>query len=211
MKIAVSYISSLYDKVKTIELINETNASSLHADLMDGCYVENKNFDINELDGIYENNRLPIEFHLMVSNPEELVNSLYKYNPSCIYIHPSTCKNIEDLINVLKSKNIEIGIAINPDERVRDFEYLFKKIDRVLLMTVKPGLGGQEFIMDTIVSLNELKIYKDVYDFKIYVDGGINDETIKLLGDIDGVVVGSFICKSENYQNQINKLIVKNN
>ena len=74
-------------------------------------------------------------------------------------------------------------------------------------MSVVPGKGGQEFLGGTIDKLKKLKEYQKNNNFEIFVDGGINDRTIKLLDGVDGVVSGSFICKSENFNEQINKLM----
>lgn len=207
MKIVVSYLSSLYDTRKTIELIDKTTADGIHADLMDGLYVPNKNFDIYELDSFYKDINKPIEFHLMVNNPSRYINILFKYNPTCVYIHPKTEKDPITLLKLLNSNNVIPGIAINPNEELFSYEELFPYIKRVLLMSVYPGMGGQTFLNETIIRLEKLKKYQEKYNFEIYVDGGINANTIKKVIGADGIISGSYICKSKNYQDKINELI----
>ena len=201
MKILVSYISSRYDLSETIKKIDSSIADGIHVDLMDGIYVHQSNSLPN-----LENISKPIDIHLMVDNPKNYFAKLLKLNPVCIYIHPSTTNNFYDDYEYLKSNNIGLGVAINPNEDIAVFEKYFPYVKRVLLMSVYPGLGGQAFIKNTKDRLTELKNFKDKYDFDIYIDGGINAETIKDVDSADGVVSGSFICLSENYDEQIRKL-----
>ena len=201
MKILVSYISSKLNIDETIKKIDNSTCDGIHVDLMDGLYVKNKN-TLPNLNNISK----PLDIHLMVNNPEKYFDILLKLKPVCIYIHPSTTNNPIHLFNYLKFNNIASGIAINPNEDISSFDKYFPYITRVLLMSVYPGLGGQEFIPSTKDRLKELIKYKEKYNFEIYIDGGINEETIKEVLKADGVVSGTFICQSDDYNKQINKL-----
>lgn len=205
MKINVSYINSIYDYQKTIDLICSSNADGVHADLMDGVYAGKLNYKDETL--LYlKNKKIFKEFHLMVDKPEEIITKIIELNPSCVYIHPSTTKNIDYIFKMLEKNKIEKGIVINPDENINNFLPLFSKVERVLLMSVIPGAGGQKFIMDTTSRLEKLINYKKMYGFLIYVDGGINPSTIKNVACADGVIVGSFICTSNDYKKNIDML-----
>lgn len=206
MKITVSYINSLYDSKKTVDLINETSADAIHIDLIDGIYAGTKNFDINHLPEIFKDNRKPIDIHMMVNRPSGYLNDLLKLKPICIYIHPSTEPSAFGLLNELNNYGIKRGLVINPDEEIPSFSHYFPYIDRVLLMSVVPGKGGQKFLDNTKDRLQELISFKKDNDFEIYVDGGINDETIKEVLNADGVISGSFICMNKDFENQIMKL-----
>lgn len=206
MKITVSYINSLYDSKKTVDLINETSADAIHVDLIDGIYAGTKNFDINHLPILFKDNIKPLEIHMMVSKPSGYLNDLLKLKPSCIYIHPSTEPSAFGLLNELNNYEILRGLVINPDEELSAFSHYFPYIDRVLLMSVVPGKGGQKFLDNTKDRLQELISFKKDNDFEIYVDGGINDETIKEVLIADGVISGSFICMNKDFENQIMKL-----
>lgn len=206
MKITVSYINSLYDSKKTVDLINETSADAIHVDLIDGIYAGTKNFDINHLPEIFKDNRKPIDIHMMVNRPSGYLNDLLKLKPICIYIHPSTEPSAFGLLNELNNYGIKRGLVINPDEEIPSFSHYFPYIDRVLLMSVVPGKGGQKFLDNTKDRLQELISFKKDNDFEIYVDGGINDETIKEVLNADGVISGSFICMNKDFENQIMKL-----
>ena len=206
MKITVSYINSLYDSKKTVDLINETSADAIHVDLIDGIYAGTKNFDINHLQEIFKDNRKPIDIHMMVNRPSGYLNDLLKLKPICIYIHPSTEPSAFGLLNELNNYGIKRGLVINPDEEIPSFSHYFPYIDRVLLMSVVPGKGGQKFLDNTKDRLQELISFKKDNDFEIYVDGGINDETIKEVLNADGVISGSYICMNKDFENRINNL-----
>ncbi len=206
MKITVSYISSLYDTKKTIDLINETEADGLHVDLMDGVYVDNKNFDIDSLQDLFKDNTKPMDIHMMVNRPSKYLDKILSLYPDCVYIHPKTEPGALGILNNLAMHEIKRGIVINPDEEVKDFVHYFPYIDRVLLMSVTPGAGGQKFLEKTSKKLDKLLAYKNENNFEIYIDGGINESTIKEVSKADGVVSGSFICKSKDFEKQIKKL-----
>lgn len=206
MKITVSYINSLYDSKKTVDLINETSADAIHVDLIDGIYAGTKNFDINHLPEIFKDNRKPIDIHMMVNRPSGYLNDLLKLKPICIYIHPSTEPSAFGLLNELNNYGIKRGLVINPDEKIPSFSHYFPYVDRVLLMSVTPGKGGQKFLDNTKDRLQELISFKKDNDFEIYVDGGINDETIKKVLNADGVISGSYICMNKDFENRINNL-----
>lgn len=206
MKITVSYINSLYDSKKTVDLINETSADAIHVDLIDGIYAGTKNFDINHLPEIFKDNRKPIDIHMMVNRPSGYLNDLLKLKPICIYIHPSTEPSAFGLLNELNNYGIKRGLVINPDEEIPSFSHYFPYVDRVLLMSVVPGKGGQKFLDNTKDRLQNLISFKKDNDFEIYVDGGINDETIKEVLNADGVISGSYICMNKDFENRINNL-----
>ncbi len=206
MKITVSYISSLYDTKKTIDLINETEADGLHVDLMDGVYVDTKNFDIDSLPDLFKDNTKPMDIHMMVNRPSKYLDKILSLYPDCVYIHPKTEPGALGILNNLAMHEIKRGIVINPDEEVKAFVHYFPYIDRVLLMSVTPGAGGQKFLEKISKKLDELLAYKNENNFEIYIDGGINESTIKKVSKADGVVSGSFICKSKDFEKQIEKL-----
>lgn len=207
MKIVVSYISSIYDRGTTIKIIAKCkDADGIHVDLMDGLYVSEKNFEIKELAKLFSGIPKPLDIHLMTDKPSKYFSELLGLNPSCIYIHPKTEENPELVFDYLSKYNIEPGLVINPDESVEEYEKYFAKVKRVLLMSVVPGAGGQAFLESTPERLEKLKQFKEKYGFLIYVDGGINDKTIKLVRDADGVVSGSYVCSSEDFTGRLRKL-----
>lgn len=204
MKISVSYLSSRFDKKTTLKKIVESKADYLHVDLMDGKYVDNKNFTINEVLNDLKSIYLPLDIHLMVNNPDKYLEKLGTLNAEFITFHPSTSKNPNKTIEKIKSLGINVGIAINPNEDIHLIDEYLDKIDLVLIMSVYPGKGGQEFIPEVIEKLDYLKDKNII----VAIDGGINNETIKLIEDkkIDIIVSGSYVCSSDDFDNQIANL-----
>ncbi len=211
MKVAVSYISSKYNLKNTILKINETTSDYIHMDIMDGLYVENKNFSKKDLKVIFKYTKKYLDVHFMVCNPEKYLK-YFKNNNSVtnIYFHPSSSYDPFDFINKVKEMNITVGIVINPDENITSFKQYYKHIDKVLIMSVVPGAGGQKFIDASVTKIKELTTFREENNeiFEIAVDGGINDQTIKKLSNLDitSVISGSYICQSDNYEENINKL-----
>lgn len=204
MKISVSYLSSKFDKKTTIKKIEESKADFIHADLMDGKYVENKNFTITEVIDDLKNVTIPIDMHLMVKNPDKYIEKFSMLNLEYVTFHPSTSKNIKKTIELIKSIGVNVGLAINPDEDISLINDYLNDIDLVLIMSVIPGKGGQKFIDSVIKKIDDFN-NKNII---LSIDGGINDESIELIKDkkIDIIVSGSFICNSDNFDEQIKKI-----
>lgn len=207
MKVAVSYLKSKYDLKTTIESIEKTDAEYIHVDVMDGNFVENKTYEYQELESILKDAKKPLDVHLMVENPIKYIIDYKNLKPEFITIHSEINQNIEDLIDLIHSYGIKAGISIKPKTSIEDIENLLNKIDNILIMSVEPGKGGQKYI-DSEDKINKLKILREEnnYNYLISIDGGINNETIEKVKNVDFVISGSFICMSDDYQEKINKL-----
>lgn len=209
MKIAVSYLSSKKSKKETIQLIEDTTADYIHVDLMDGGFVPKKNFTIEEVEELLEKHTKPLDIHLMVFDPIIYVPSLAKLNPEFITFHLEATKDVVKTIEAIKMQGIKAGITIRPDTDLYELMPYLSLVDLVLIMSVNPGEGGQEFMMsavDRLQALMEIRKDNDL-SFLIEIDGGINKDTIKFVKDVDIAVSGSFICNSFNYQERIAELL----
>ena len=202
--ISVSYLKSIYNKKNTIKKIDESIADMIHIDLMDGLYVENKNFTIDEVIDDLKDTKKPLDIHLMVNNVKEYIDELAKLKPFTITFHLDSTNNKDDVINQIKDYNIKVGIAINPDEDISILDGYLELIDYVLVMSVVPGKGGQTFIKDVLDKIRQLE-NKNIL---IGIDGGINSETITYLKNykVDNIISGSFVCMSDDYNKQIEEL-----
>jgi len=202
--IAVSYLKSKYSKEETIKKIDESIADFIHVDLMDGIYVENNNFTIDEVINDLKNTTKPLDIHLMVDNPIKYIDDLAKLKPNTITFHLDSTNDPKEIIDLIKDYNIKVGIAINPNEDISILNNYYDLIDYVLIMSVYPGKGGQEFIKEV---LEKVKLLENK-NLLIGIDGGINSETIKYLNDynIDIIISGSYVCMSDNYNESINLL-----
>ena len=208
MKISVSYLTSNYEKKQTIKLIEKTNADYIHVDLMDGGFVEHKNFKIEEVLALLSDHQKPLDIHLMVFDPLIYIKELAKLNPSYITFHLEATKDIVGTIKEIRKYGIKVGLSLRPNTDIHEIMPYLALVDLILIMSVNPGAGGQSFISASSDRLEELRKIRaeNNLSFLIAMDGGINNETIKLVKDLDIAVSGSFICKSTNYQAQIDKL-----
>ena len=205
MKIGGSFLK-IQNNIKKIKELNDV-CDNIHFDVMDGKFTEKKTESFETMKKVNEIITKPKDIHLMVKDIYTYVNLYKDLNPKFITFHFEATNDIEKTIEYIKSFNIKVGLAINPDtniEKIKDYLY---KIDLVLVMSVFPGKGGQEFIDITskIKKLKEFRLQNNL-NYIIEVDGGINDKSIKQVKDADVVVVGSFITDSINYQKQIDKL-----
>ena len=209
LKVSVSFIKNKYnDEKKTIEAINYTSADYIHVDIMDGKFVENKNYDINEVSLFLRENVKPLDVHLMCYDLEKYIVEYADLMPEFITFHLEATDKVDEIIDMIHSYGIKCGISIKPNTSVKELLPYLDKIELVLIMSVEPGKGGQKFMPIAIDKINELrKINKNVI---ISVDGGINDETVKLVNS-DMVVSGSYVCMSEDFEEKINKLKKKKN
>ena len=204
MKLSTSILNMKKDK-ENLDKLNNTTTNYIHLDIMDGKFVNNES-DMFDFINDNETNK-PLDIHLMVEDTISYIEKYSKLNPNNITIHYEIKNNLLESINLIKSKNIKVGLAINPDTDIDEIIKYLDKIDLLLIMSVVPGLGGQ-FYIDVSNKLKQARLLQQKYNFVIEVDGGIKDNNISTI-DTDIAVVGSFITSSNNFQEQINKLNIK--
>ena len=205
MVLSASFLS-LNDK-KLIKSLAKEQIDYLHLDIMDGKYVPNKTLPFETLKTYLEGINKPYDVHLMVEDVLSYVKTFQALKPEFITFHIDATNNILEIINYLKQNDIKVGLALKPDESLDILEKYLDKIDLVLIMSVKPGKGGQKFIPSVLTKVEKLKKIKEEnnYQFLIEIDGGINDKNIKDCLHCDMVVVGSFI-NSGDFKSRIEKL-----
>ena len=205
MLVSVSFLKNINGERQTILDIDRSNADYIHVDIMDGKFVDNKNFTYDEIKDYFEGVNKPLDIHIMAEDNLSYIKDFAKLNPEFITFHIESCTNVDECINYLHEHNIKVGIALKPETRIYNILPYLGKIDLVLLLSVHPGYGGQEFIKDIIKKINELKAIQPKYNFIINVDGGINEETIKDVKS-DMVVSGFYVVSQDNYNERINNL-----
>lgn len=179
----------------------------IQVDVMDGHFVPNISFGAPVMKWIKTD--LPLDVHLMVTNPKERIQEFVEAGASHITFHAEAVadpKDQKELIKLIKSKGCTAGIAINPETGIDAIKDVVGDIDLVLCMTVNPGFGGQEFISEVLPKIEELR--KSHPDLMIQVDGGINAETGKLCREAgaNNLVAGSYIFGSEDRNGAIESL-----
>jgi len=213
IKIAPSILAANLLKIEQ-EVLNvvEAGADYLHVDIMDGHYVPNITFGSNFVKSIRPISNITLDVHLMISPVKQYVESFVKAGADIISFHPETDSNPEKIIEEIKSLGCRCGIAVHPKIEIKEIEKYIPLIDLIIVMTVVPGFGGQNFMENQlykISTLNELRV-KEGLEFEIEIDGGINNKTSRLCVDkgADVLVAGSYIYNSpeSDYKKLINSL-----
>ena len=202
IKVSTS-ILTCNNRIQATEKLNKTNTDYIHIDYMDGIFVDNKEFTIEEIKTLSKISTKKLDIHIMAENPEPIIQELKDLNIEYITIHYEINKPLDKIINLIHNQGYKCGISIKPKTDPKNIIEYLKKIDLVLIMSVEPGKGRQKFIPDVLNKIKELKQNNLI----IEIDGGINDTNIEELKNIvDIVVVGSYITNSSDYNKQINNL-----
>lgn len=204
IKISTSILSAK-DRIECINKLNNTNTDYFHIDVMDGKFVPNYQLPSNEINELKKHTKRPLDIHLMTDNPEVYIDEIDNSNVEYITIHLEIEKDIDYLIKKIKESGIKVGISLKPKTNINEIDKYINDIDMILIMSVEPGFGGQQFIEE---SLNRIKqIRNKRKDIIIEVDGGINNTNISKIKEIaDIAVVGSYITNSNDYNQAINNL-----
>ncbi len=178
-------------------------ADLLHCDVMDGKFVKNKTYDYKFVKVINAQTLLPLDVHLMTEEPLDRLEEYIKSGANILTVHYEAFKNknqILQAISYIKSKGVLAGLSFKPSTTINDIKSFLFYPDIVLLMSVEPGKSGQEFMDETFEKVSQLNKFKkdNCLNFKIEIDGGINDKNAPILNELgaDILVSGSFVYKS---------------
>lgn len=166
----------LHDEINSVEL---AGADMLHVDVMDGHYVPNLTFGPHHVKAIKSITKLPVDVHLMVTDPKNVVPWFVEAGADWISFHPEAETHPFRLLQYIQSKGIKAGVVLNPGSHWQLVEPLLPVLDFVLLMSVNPGFGGQLFIPHVVSKIAPLLALKP--DLIIEVDGGVNFDNASML------------------------------
>ncbi|MFW9882594.1 MAG: ribulose-phosphate 3-epimerase [Candidatus Thorarchaeota archaeon] len=177
----------------------------IHVDVMDGKFVKSVHNNLNVFRILKQTYETPIIAHLMVINPLDYINKIIDFIDIFLF-HFEINSSKTEIIEQIRKKSKMVGIAINPDTDISKILPYLEILDLVLIMSVKPGWSGQNFIPNIIDKINQLADYKKRHKFLIDVDGGVNPINAKLLKNTDILSSSSAILRAKN-PNRIIKLL----
>jgi ribulose-phosphate 3-epimerase len=209
--LAPSILSANFSKIaEEIKLVESAGADVIHLDVMDGHFVPNITFGPKMVEDINSITKLPLDAHLMISNPEKYIGEFAQAGADWISVHYETSAHLNRLINQIKDSGCKAGVVINPATTIDVLDDILSEVDFVLIMSVNPGFGGQKFIKSSEGKAKKLKQKLAAVNSGAYIemDGGIdlhNMEMLKKAG-VDVFVCGNSVFGSKDVVSTIKEM-----
>jgi len=185
-----------------IEMINKSEADFFHIDVMDGVFVPNISFGFPVLKHVKKHAQKPLDVHLMIVNPDQYIDRFYDVGAHILNVHYEVCHHLHRTIDAIKKKGMKAGVTLNPHTPVHLLEEIIADLDLVLIMSVNPGYGGQNFIENSYRKIAALKELREKKNSKawIEVDGGVDLSNANKLYEtgVDILVAGTTVFGAED-------------
>lgn len=207
IKIAPSILASDFSRLgEETKAVIDGGADMIHVDVMDGHFTPNITIGPPVLAALRKTCTVPMDVHLMITNPEEYVGAFADAGADIISFHIEAAKHPHRIVSQIKDAGCKAGIVLNPGTPHDDIEFVVNAVDMVLVMTVNPGFGGQKFIPEMVRKIQYVRAM--LGDRDLEVDGGIDDKTAKTVIDAGAnvLVAGSYIYQSASYMKAIDTL-----
>lgn len=202
--------ANFLDLGKEIEMINRSQADWVHLDIMDGVFVPNLTFGFHVILKLREITDKPLDAHLMIVDPDRHLEKFLAAGVDKLTVHYEACTHLHRTVQTIKSFGMDAGVAINPHTPVSVLEDILPDLDLVLIMTVNPGFGAQEFIENSYKKIRQLRemIDKSGSQALIQIDGGVNENNIIPLKEagVNVFVVGNTIFANDDPLAMTNRL-----
>ena len=191
--------SQLGNEIKRLE---EGGADMIHVDVMDGHFVPNLTIGPPVIKALRKHCSLKFDVHLMISPVHKYIEAYADAGADIITIHPEATQNLGESVQTIKNLNKKVGVSLNPESKIELINNFLDQVDLVLIMSVKPGFGGQKFmpeVLDKIKKLKKIQQERDLH-FDIEIDGGINFENCKIVVEAGAniLVSGTSVFKSND-------------
>ena len=212
VKIAPSILAADFSQLgEDIQKVAEAGADLIHFDIMDGHFVPNLTMGVDLVKAVRRYTDLPFDVHLMVTHPQDYIESFVDVGANLITIHAEiVTAPIDVVIGKIKSLNVLVGLATRPQTPISVIDPYLPDLDLVLPMSVEPGFGGQKFMLDTLekISYIDKRIKEIGKSIDLEVDGGINEKTAPLVIERGAtiLVAGTAIFKQSNYADAMSQL-----
>lgn len=209
VKIAPSILSADFADLKNeIIRLTEAKADAIHLDIMDGNFVPNLTFGPCVVKAIRPYTNLPFDVHLMVENPDEMIEWFALAGADYITVHAEVCPHLDKTLDAIHSLGLKAGVSLNPSTSENVLEYVLDKLDLILVMTVNPGFGGQQFMNNQLEKITKIRKLIGSRDIILSVDGGINPMTAAeaAAAGADMLVAGTAVFAGGDYLKNINAL-----
>ncbi|MCM0083998.1 ribulose-phosphate 3-epimerase [Geomonas sp. Red32] len=210
-KIAPSILSADFARLgEEVAAIEAGGADYVHVDVMDGHFVPNITIGPLVVDAVRKVTKLPLDVHLMISQPDLYIESFAKAGADIIVVHAEATVHLHRTVQLIKSFGKRAGVSLNPATPLSALDYILEDLDLVLLMTVNPGFGGQSFIENCIPKIQTLRAMMDKrgVEAELEVDGGVKTDNIARIAHAgaDVFVAGSAVFNSPDYAATIAEL-----
>ena len=201
-KLAPSILAADFFKLgEQIKEVEKAGAQYPHIDVMDGSFVPSISFGLPLISSIRKQTGLIFDVHLMVTEPERFVDQFADAGADIITVHYEACTHLNRTLKHIRERGIKAGVALNPATVSDNLKYLYDYIDMILVMSVNPGFGGQQFIPETLEKLRDVseQVKKSGKNIDIEVDGGVTLENVSeiIKAGANVIVSGSSVFKGD--------------
>jgi ribulose-phosphate 3-epimerase len=201
MRLAPSILSADFARLgEEIARVEKAGAEQFHVDVMDGHYVPNLTFGPLVVEASRRSTRLPLDVHLMIENADQWIDAFADAGADMIAVHPEALYHVHRTVHAIREKGKKAGIAINPSTPLAMIEEILSDVDYVIVMSVNPGFGGQQFIPASLERVERLRSTIDGQGLavEIEIDGGMDVGNIRqaVNAGVDVVIAGSAIFKA---------------
>ena len=198
MQISPSILSADFGHLEQeINMVNESRATMVHLDVMDGVFVPNISFGFPVIKTVAKYSTKPLDVHLMIVNPQNYISQVRDSGAAIMNIHQEACTHLHRTVQAIKAAGMKAAVTLNPSTPVLMLEDIITDLDMALIMSVNPGFGGQAFIPNAVNKVRQLRelITRSGSKALIQVDGGVNLSTGKLLAEAgaDVLVAGNSV------------------